>query len=337
MTSTRVRRVTLVVVAASLCSSLAIAASSSNKGANPNGKPFIELAGQIVEVQNDVSTLQQNYDLINQRISALETNLQGQIDAINGEIANLHTADAAMQSSLTAAIADIQASGIQIDSMLMQLGSVNQQLVTLEASTGDNTAAIADLNTQKDAIEGQIAANADGIISAMTAITENAQLIDMLQADVTALENSKQNDVDMTCPTNQFVRTVNDDGSVLCGQANSVGVISYYLVRGTVIDLDNTQTSTYVCDFYWYGACLSGHYEYYTTIGSRWVHLSCPSGFTVSAGGYSLGGNPDNTIKVEGSYPHYEGTKWIFNFQNTATGGTNGYYALPYVQCLKVQ
>jgi predicted nucleic acid-binding Zn-ribbon protein len=336
MRSTNVHRALLVVITASLCSSLAFAGSNTNKGANPNGKPFIELAGQIVEVQNDVSTLQQNYDLINQRINALETDLQGQIDAVKGEIANLHAADTAMQTSLTAAVADIQASGIQIDNMLLQLGSVNQQLATLEASIGDNTAAIADLNTQKDAIEAEIATNADGIVSALAAITENAQLIDMLQADVAALENSKQNDVDMGCPTGQFVRTVNDDGSVLCGQANSAGVIVSYRVQGSQMDLDNFRTSQYVCDYYSWGSCVSYHYNYYLTNGSRSASLSCPAGYAVSGGGYLLGGNQDGTIQVQASYP-YNSSSWYFDFRNTATGLTANYSAVPFIQCLKVQ
>lgn len=48
----------MLIVISAASASTAWAASTTNKGANPNGKPFVEIQGQIVEVEGEISTLQ---------------------------------------------------------------------------------------------------------------------------------------------------------------------------------------------------------------------------------------------------------------------------------------
>ena len=104
------------------------AASSTDKGANPNGKPFIEIAGQIVEVQNDISALEDKYNTVMDRIDALETDLQGQIDAINAEIDLLRIADAALQPDIDDLAAEADALGADVAFLLTEHDRITMEI-----------------------------------------------------------------------------------------------------------------------------------------------------------------------------------------------------------------
>ena len=47
-------------------------AISAGKGTNPNGKPFVEIAGQIIEVEGEVSNLKDQMDSLVARVDTIE-------------------------------------------------------------------------------------------------------------------------------------------------------------------------------------------------------------------------------------------------------------------------
>jgi len=86
----------MAALLASICLFSTVAFAAGN-GSTPNGKPFIEIAGQIVEVQNDVNTLETAHQDLVDAVAALDLDLQGQINAINADIAALQAKDADLQ------------------------------------------------------------------------------------------------------------------------------------------------------------------------------------------------------------------------------------------------
>jgi len=48
---------TMAFVAAAMVTGTVFAGSTTNKGATPNGKPFVEIDGAIVEVEGQVASL----------------------------------------------------------------------------------------------------------------------------------------------------------------------------------------------------------------------------------------------------------------------------------------
>ena len=99
-----VRAIAAAFITAMLIPALVFAGSTTNKGANPNGKPFIELGGQIIEVEGEVSSLQDQVD-----------SLVGEVDSLEGRV----TANEAAISSLQATSAGLQ---VQIDAIQITLG-----------------------------------------------------------------------------------------------------------------------------------------------------------------------------------------------------------------------
>jgi hypothetical protein len=63
-------RITVAVVAAAMVTGTVFAGSTTNKGANPNGKPLVEIQGQIIEVEGEVATLQ---DQVNSLVGRVDT------------------------------------------------------------------------------------------------------------------------------------------------------------------------------------------------------------------------------------------------------------------------
>jgi len=199
-------------------STLVIAAST--KGANPNGKPFIELQGQIIEVEGEVSTLQDQIDA-----------MVGQVDTIEARLA----ADLAAINSLETLTADLEA----------QIGSNAADIASLQLQVDDLEAENVDLQNQIDAygdyvygtLQDQIDANlalitilnqtiSDLSLSLQDQITNNTDLITLLQAeinDIDAFLLLKQNLVVGTCPDGSAVKEVLTTGEVVCESVAASG------------------------------------------------------------------------------------------------------------------
>lgn len=155
---------TLLLAICAAMTSTAFAGNSTNKGANPNGKPFIELQGQIIEIEGEVSTL------------------QDQVDALVEDVDDLTLRVAANESAISA----LQATNVdlqnQIDANASDITSLQNEVEILEY---DNIDIWAQIDTLGDA---------DGILA--MAIAANLTTITNLNISINDMSVTLQNQID---------------------------------------------------------------------------------------------------------------------------------------------
>jgi hypothetical protein len=292
-------------------------------GGTPNGKPFIEIQGQIIEVQADVSSLEMRFQSLLERVTSLDLDLQGQIDALKEEIIKLETIDAELQASLSQAVADIESQGNDIQGLLSALSQVNVQLVDLMNSTDGNSASIEALEADKAAILADIASLDGALVTAISEISENRALISKVEDEVTILASSKQDDITGVCPPNTSISTVNDDGSLMCGTTNASGDVLTWWVLSPPVSLVNTVVETFECVRVLLGLCLEYGIVTTYTYDTASIFVPCPEGYKISGGGHILAAktaSPD--FDVISSHPDtvVGGEGWALAFRNRIRG-----------------
>ncbi len=283
---------------------LAISGQAVGKGANPNGKPFVELQGQIVEVQGELSSLQDQID-----------SLVGRVDSVEAE-----------QAALSSSILDLQATNQALqDQILLNQGdiaSIEYQIGVLQVQNTDLQAQIDNYGDTTGALQTQITANQDQITtltlalntlegSLQSTIDNNSSLIAIMQGEIDALQaeiDMKQNVINGFCPNGSSIRQVFPNGSVACetddtGAATGTGTLSAYYTYGTA----------YVP---------AGHHAYITTY--------CASGYMPISVGYSA---YDMQVFGMMAYPQ-AGYPATLSVRNTSGYDRNAY---AYVNCLRVQ
>ncbi|MEI8608245.1 hypothetical protein P4S70_03885 [Enterovibrio sp. Hal110] len=197
-------------------------------------------------------------------------------------------------------VADLQA---QIDSLVGRVDSLESHAVAVDD-------AIAALQLETQDLQAQINSTNGDVSDLQADVDQNGILIAALEAQQTQLAQQldmKQNVIDGLCPDGTAIKAVNDDGSVVCSDAS-----------GGLSDLDRVIAYNYNYNNYYYG----------------YAQATCPSGFTLTGGGFYkgyydtlYGSYPSgNTWYVSASYSYYYSSVTAYAICVRGTGNTNWQY-----------
>jgi len=324
----------LTVLALSLCT---FVVSAGNQGA-ANGKPFVEINGQIAEVIDAIDDHIADYDATVRRIDALELDFQGQIDALSGEIAVLDAEAELLRTDITTASDLATQNGTDIAGLTARLAEIDSAIAALEADTtgADNAAAITALEAEDLVIREEIATSSTGLLATVDNLLTNYATADMLNIAVQDLQNqidTKQDDIIGNCGSGA-IKVVNDNGTVQCNFYNPAGDLVRYFRTSSYQDLDRTsyqQSYTYNCGLW---STCTGYRTVITSYGDKNVLVSCASGYQIAGGGFRYWDGNSNLVQVTAN--HFNGNGWYASFNQTATSNTNGHYGYVYANCLRV-
>lgn len=181
----------------------------AGRGGVPNGKPFIALQNQIIEVQGAVTDITDTAALLVESVETIEEEVGANQDAI----ATLETTTAALQSQIDASAdsvndvlavtAELQADNVALSQQILALGGEdehlegliadnNAQILALQSSLQGEISSImveiADLDSAKTELESSVAAMQASITSLESEVSSNASTIASNQSNISALQ-----------------------------------------------------------------------------------------------------------------------------------------------------
>lgn len=294
MCKSRFHKKLLVLSLSALIPCSAIAA-----GGSPKGKPFVEIQGQIVEVQGDISGLEAQLADALSRIESLEE----KVTVIENHIVELEAKDTALETQIQDVVAQATANNTDIALLFQSVADINTQIELLRTDVDangnlsqENADAIVALEAEIAVARDEIAQNVSGISSLLSqqqtiveAIEDMEEQILILQAQLAA----KQDLVDGTCLGNSAIQSIEPDGSVVCTNTNEAEIVSYSSVYSQQTKYTNgrTWTNHRHCDFFGLNCWYHRHDGPLVTT----VHtFYCPSGHArtgaalVSSGGLRI-------------------------------------------------
>lgn len=192
----------------------------------PNGKPFVLLNDQIVEVENTLQALEDKYDDIITDIYTSIEGLNGKISAINLKIDELEETDTQLQEKIAQTIADLESQGSDIKTLFENYQTLQVQLEALEASVVTK-AELEALEAEIETVRSSIAAVSTEVAGLLLDIEDNTALIELLQQDMKNLTVAMESAIPQgECSQGQFLSAINEDGSIACSNSDNSGANS---------------------------------------------------------------------------------------------------------------
>lgn len=283
----------LPVTLLALCTITTLATSDVTAGTNPNGKPFIQLQDQIIEVEGSVSTLAERVDLLVTRVDSMEE----MIAANDTAIATLQNENAELQSQINMLGTDVTALELSISDLESQNSDLEQQIA-------DNSGDIELLQQQVQENEDLITAfllEIEGLATLQDQIDDNYDMITLIQLrndQISEDLEQKQNIITQTCPTDWAIGAIYEDGTLRCEEISSSG-------SGTVGTITIRRTSAQI-------NVVNGS-------GMNNIIAYCPTGTIIAGGGYF---GVDGETHVMDSRPDHINNAWYV----VAYRGTDAFF-----------
>ena len=268
---------------------------AGGKGGTPNGRPFIELEGQIIEVVGEMSTIQDQVDSLVEQVDTLEE----RIIANENAIVSLDDQNIVLQDQIDSFATDIATLQGQIDNLdaenLILQGQIDANegdIDTIQQQINTNNGLIASLTQNINEIGSDLQAQIDNNLLLITALETEIDIVNLILIE-------KQTVITGSCVAGQSIRQVNPDGSTVCEIDNVAANIDSLKVTQMSI-LNSSQQST--------------------------LEMFCPDGYTVTSGGHF--NYP--AVDIVANLPDNGGWK-IIAFNQTM----NPVYFFGYAQCIK--
>lgn len=200
------------------------AVAGNGNGDSPNGKPFVTINEQIIEVQGAITSLEDQIDMVVGQVDTLE----GRVTATEAAITTVESANASLQTLVNQNLSDIASIQGQISALEAENDSLQVMIIenggdieTLEAQIATNSQLISDLQQALLNVEDGYISMGEGL---QDQIDDNAELIMTLQADIDVIAESlefQQNLAAGVCPNGTAVVDVQADGSYICASAGT--------------------------------------------------------------------------------------------------------------------
>jgi predicted nucleic acid-binding Zn-ribbon protein len=239
---------------------------SAGNGSTPNGKPFVAINGEIIEVKGAISSIQDQINELVLRADTAEAQMANFQEAINTLIQqdadlktliNQNTTDIA---TLNTIITDLEAQNVALKT---QIANSKSDVTDLQSQVASNESMIKSI---QDAINSGLLATTISIADLQKQIDNNKAMIAGIQDrmdQLSALVATKQAIINGYCPSGYSIRQILPNGAVACEFDDGVPR------NGTINSFRTYQVGT--------------HGQY----GDNSGYAPCPWGTTMTGGGYS--------------------------------------------------
>jgi len=259
-------------VIAILSSSALLAAG---KGSNPNGKPFIEIQGQFVEVVERIDNMEEYVNLELLALKSRMTNLEADVDSIGSRVllleqsivehqAVIATTESKIDTLIAASILENQA----VADAMVSIESLEAEIAVWNEDPIANEVLISAAEAEIMAIRNLLTQEVEGLQVQVQKIENNSIAINNMQNQLDGLNASINNANDLTPQCPNGILTSNPDGSAECTVTGTEGrIATTYFSAVLEINALSWEEVTYS-----YGSYMTS-VNYYTTLGEP---QSCP-------------------------------------------------------------
>jgi len=238
------------------------ASSYAASGASPNGKPFVALQGEILEIKGVLRSYDERIDGLIIRTTVLEDDIRNSEHAIT----HLVQLNDALNYQVATTSGDLELLTATVGELEMELEAANDKISVLGQTDEMLTSEIFFLS---ELIAGLEEAMYFGHITLESQIALNESLINSLSSRIELAEahlELKQAVLNQSCPEGEFLYAVQPDGMVACAAPEAADELNF------------------------------------VTVYSGGTYAKCPSDSRAMSGGYSFGvrGNNNDSMVVRG-------------------------------------